>query len=204
LKETNSLQVGGVGTSLEGDSLLKSIAGDRGLELATSPECYGPSDHAAFYGHDIPVFFFSTGPHLEYHTPMDAEETINYPGMKSIADLVHDLAIQLDQQDNRLTFQEAGPKTSSGFSRRRGGVTLGIMPDFAGVTKEGLRADFVLKDRPAYMGGMKDGDIITAINGLEVKNINDYMFRLSQLKPGETIHVDVIREDEKVLLLIQL
>ena len=66
---------------------------------------------------------------------------------------------------------------------RRKGVTLGIMPDFAGNIKNGLRADFITPGKPAQLGGMKKGDIITAINGMEINNIQDYMFRLSKLRP---------------------
>jgi len=88
--------------------------------------------------------------------------------------------------------------------KRRKGVTLGIMPDFAGQVKNGLKADFVLKDRPADKGGMEDGDIIIAINGKTVKNIYDYMYRLEKLKQGQTITVEVIRDNEKKVLLIQL
>lgn len=78
------------------------------------------------------------------------------------------------------------------------------MPDFAGNIKDGLRADFVIEGKPAYNGGMKKGDIIVAINGMPVNNIHDYMYRLSKLKFGETINVEVIRGEKTELLLIQL
>jgi S1-C subfamily serine protease len=78
------------------------------------------------------------------------------------------------------------------------------MPDFAGNVKNGLRADFVTPGKPAALGGMKKGDIITSINGKTVNNIQDYMFRMGQLKHGQTISVEVLRDGEKVVLLIQL
>ena len=81
---------------------------------------------------------------------------------------------------------------------------MGIMPDFAGNVKNGLRADFVIPGRPAENGGMKKGDIITAINGKEINNIEDYMYRLSKLEHGQTIQVEVLRGESKELLLIAL
>jgi serine protease Do len=78
------------------------------------------------------------------------------------------------------------------------------MPDFAGNIKNGLRADFVTPGKPAALGGMKKGDIITAIEGKPVNNIDDYMFRLSQLKAGQTISVEITRNGRKEVLLIQL
>ena len=78
------------------------------------------------------------------------------------------------------------------------------MPDFAGNVKNGLRADFVTPGKPAALGGMIKGDIITSINGKTVNNIQDYMFRMSQLKYGQTISVEILRDGNKMVLLIQL
>ena len=78
------------------------------------------------------------------------------------------------------------------------------MPDFAGNVKNGLRADFVTPGKPAALGGMKKDDIIISINGKSVSNIQDYMFRLNQLKQGETISVEVLRDTQKVVLIIKL
>ena len=205
LKEDNTLQIGGTGTSDHGLEILKNLSGQEHLKLVFSPEGYGPSDHASFYGKDIPVFFISTGAHLDYHTPVDDIEMINFPGLKNLSNYTFNLAWALANTDETLVFTEAGPKHSTSRSGRRGkGVTLGIMPDFAGEIKTGLRADFVVKGKPADQGGMKNGDIIIAIEGKSVGNIYDYMFRLSKLKFGQTITVEVMRNGEKEVLLIQL
>lgn len=205
LKKDHTLQIGGTGTSDRSEEILKGLPGRDSLKLAFSPEGYGPSDHASFYGKDIPVFFFSTGAHLDYHTPFDDTEKINFKGLKNLSDYIFNLAWTLSNMEENLKFKEAGPKYAPSRSgRRRKGVTLGIMPDFAGVVKDGLRADFVIKGRPAALGGMKDGDIIVAIEGKPVNNIYDYMFRLSKLKFGQTITVEVLRNGEKKVLLIQL
>jgi S1-C subfamily serine protease len=141
---------------------------------------------------------------MDYHTPTDTWEKINFKGMVEISDLVFNVAKELALETPMLKFKEAGPKTEANRYPRRKGVTLGIMPDFAGVIKNGLRADFVTPGRPAALGGMQKGDIITFINGLPVNNIQDYMFRMSQLKHGQTISVEVLRNDKKVVLVIQL
>ena len=204
LKEENLVQVGGTGSSAEADSLLAIINTAEAFGLSFSPEGYGPSDHASFYANDIPVLFFSTGPHLDYHTPFDIPGKLEYDGLKEITVFVCHLVRLIDNMSSPLTFREAGPKTSASMGRRRGGVSLGIMPDFAGVVKDGLRADFVIEGRPAAIAGMQNGDIIVAINGLPVKNIHDYMFRLSGLKPGHTANVEVLRGEERKVFLIQL
>ncbi len=124
--------------------------------------------------------------------------------MVEISTQIFNVGSKLATSPDRLQFREAGPKAEPVRFRRGKGVSLGIMPDFAGVIKDGLRADAVTPGKPAALGGMKKGDIITAINGKSVNNIQDYMSRLGQLKHGQTISVEVLRNGKKEVLLIQL
>lgn len=204
LSDSSSLQTGGIGTAEGLRDLVLSLADTSLIDMTFSEEGYGPSDHSSFYGKNIPVLFFSTGAHLDYHTPFDTWEKLNYHGMKQVSDIIFRVAEHLANSDERLTYIESGPPVEINRAMRRRGVTLGIMPDFAGNIKNGLRADFVTPGKPAAIGGMKKGDIITAINGKTINNIQDYMFRMGQLKHGETISVEVIRNGKKEVLLIQL
>jgi aminopeptidase YwaD len=204
LQKSNVVQLSGVGTAEGLKPLVVSLCDTNTIKLTLSEEGYGPSDHSSFYGKNIPVLFFSTGAHLDYHTPSDTYDKINYEGMVTISSLIQNVTENLANSTDRLKFKEAGPKVEPGRTIRRKGVTLGIMPDFAGNVKNGLRADFVTPGKPAAMGGMKKGDIITSINGKTVNNIQDYMFRMGQLKHGQTITVEVLRNDKKEVLLIQL
>ena len=203
LNENSQVQISGVGTSDSLKNVIYSSCDTAELKLSLTNEGYGPSDHSSFYGKNIPVLFLTTGAHLDYHTPSDTWDKINYPGMVKVSDFSFHLVSRLANME-RLVFKEAGPKTGSGRGTRRKGITLGIMPDYGGNVKNGLRADFVTSGKPAALGGMKKGDIITFINGKPVNNIQDYMFRLNQLKRGETISVEVLREKQKVVLVIQL
>ncbi len=205
LRNENSLQIGGTGSSKETDSLLKAHNKTYNFKLGFSKEGYGPSDHSSFYSYDIPVFFFSTGAHMDYHTPKDKPSKINYNGLKKVADYIYDITKDLATSDMQLTFQEAGPKSPDKEKHREDlKVTLGIMPDFAGVEDRGLRADLVVEGKPADRAGMEKGDIITAINGHEIGDVYDYMNRLSKIKPGQTITVEIIRDDEEKVLMVQL
>jgi aminopeptidase YwaD len=204
LNETNNLQISGVGTATGLKDLIYAKSDTSVIKLTLSDEGYGPSDHSSFYGKNIPVLFYFTGAHLDYHTPADTYDKINYQGMVKISDLIFPVAKELATSNLKLVFKESGPKPAAAQAARRKGVTLGIMPDFAGAVKNGLRADFVTPGKPAALGGMKKGDIITAIEGKAVNNIQDYMFRMGQLKHGQTISVEVLRNDKKVVLLIQL
>ncbi|MFZ2286577.1 MAG: M20/M25/M40 family metallo-hydrolase [Bacteroidales bacterium] len=204
LKEGNGLQVGGVGTASGLRDKVASFNDSTLLSLSFTDEGYGPSDHSSFYAKDIPVLVFTTGAHLDYHTPADTWDKLNYEGMVRIGDLLYDIMSSAAGETERLAFTQAGPKGPVQSMSRRRGVTLGIMPDFAGNVKNGLRADFVTPGKPAALGGMVKGDIIAAIEEKPVNNIEDYMFRLSQLKPGQTVTVEVIRDGKSELLLIKL
>ncbi len=198
---TNTLSIGGSQTSKESETLMTDLNTD--FSLAFSPEGVGPSDHASFYLQNIPVFFVSTGAHPDYHTPNDDAEFINYEGTKKVADYAVRLIENVANRETDLTFQESGPK----FQRSRGGkykVTFGIMPDFAGVEKRGLRIDSVTKGKPADKAGMKKGDIITAIEGKKVGGIHDYMSRLQTLETGQQISVDILRDEKPTVLIVQL
>ena len=204
LNDSSSLQIGGAGTAEGLKRIVRSLSDTTSINLAFSDEGYGPSDHSSFYGKNIPVLFYSTGAHLDYHTPSDTWDKINYPGMVMISDLIYRVAADFANNTDRLKFTEAGPKVEMNRMMRRKGVTLGIMPDFAGNVQNGLRADFVTPGKPAAAGGMKNGDIITSIEGKKVNNIQDYMYRMGQLKHGQTISVEVLRKGKTEVLLIQL
>lgn len=199
--ENKALSVGGTQTAKESEEILTRL--NPGFQLAFSGEGIGPSDHASFYLQNIPVFFISTGAHSDYHTPNDRAEFINYDGAVEVVRFAHLLVKEVASLDERLTFREAGPK----FQRSRGGrfkVSLGIMPDFAGLESRGLRIDAVTKDKPADKGGLKKGDIITAIDGRKVGNIYDYMNRLQTLEAGQTITLDILRDGKEMVLIILL
>jgi len=202
--EEKALMIGGTGTSEESVAILDNYKEELDFSLAYSSEGFGASDHASFYGQDIPVFFITTGAHEDYHTPVDDSDRINYQGSKDVCDFSYELILEIANRENALAFQEAGPKERPGGGRSGFKVVLGIMPDFASQENNGLGVDAVREGGPGARGGMLKGDRIVALDGKTVTNIYDYMTRLKELKSGQTITVDVIRNEEKVVLIIQL
>lgn len=199
-----NLQIGGYKTSVEMDEILNRIGESHQLELSLSPQGYGPSDHASFYSKDVPVLFISTGPHVDYHTPNDVIDRINFDGMLKAADFIYEIAHEVTNAKQMLTFQEAGPKQQPSRHGRELKVRLGIMPDVSGAGTDGLTVLAVTENQPAWYAGIKKGDRIISINGKSVGNIQDYMFRLSELKPGMTVNVEVVRDEKNHILLVQL
>jgi aminopeptidase YwaD len=203
LNSQKAVAVAGTGTALETEDLLSNLSKNSALSLSYSPEGFGASDHSSFYAKDIPVMFFSTGAHPDYHTPLDTYDRINFSGMAEVLGFVASVATELGNMPDKLSFREAGPRerqrSSRGFK-----VTLGIMPDFTASGGEGLPVGGVTKGGPADGAGMMRGDVIVAVNGLSVGDIYDYMNRLKQLKRGERANVDIIRNGEKMVLIVDL
>ncbi|MGD9898617.1 MAG: M20/M25/M40 family metallo-hydrolase [Calditrichaceae bacterium] len=201
--ETRSLTLGGTGTATGLDKLVEDAAKGKKFELKMSPEGYGPSDHASFYIENIPVLFFFTGVHEDYHTPADDPEKINYAGEKDITEFAYILAEKTANLETHLVYQEAGPKSTPSMGRRFK-VTLGIVPDYASTEENGLRIDGVRKGGPAEQAGMEKGDVIVAMEGKKVKNIYDYMYRLAEFKSGQRVSVDIIRNGKPLILIAEL
>ncbi len=203
LNEKGELAVGGTGTSTESETLLNRLVENYALKLAMSPNGFGPSDHSSFYVEDIPVFFFSTGAHEDYHTPNDVIDYVHFDGLKKLSDFVYDLSFELAGMDSNLVFREAGPRQQT-TGRRRSGVRLGIMPSFTQTGISGLGVDGVTPGGPGSLAGIQKGDVITAIDGKSVSDIYEYMARMSKLKFGQTVSIDILREGEKKILLVHL
>jgi hypothetical protein len=201
LDSAKDLTIGGVGTALETQSIIDSLV--RGFNVKISKEGYGPSDHASFYGENIPVIYFTSGVHDQYHTPKDTYDRINVEGERLIIENAFLLIREVANRGKKLTYQESGPKIgNSGRTDLK--VTLGIIPDFAGSEKEGMRIDGVTPGKPAAKAGLLKGDIIIAIDGKKVGSIYDYMARMKAYSPGQIISVDIMRGTDKKVYLVTL
>ena len=201
--EKPSLTVGGTGTGTGLEEFLMEHAADRSFKISSTPDGYGPSDHAAFYVEDIPVLFFFTGITEEYHTPLDDVETINISGEKAIADYAYDMIADLGSRSETFTFEEAGPKGPP-KGGKRGKVKMGIIPDFAAASINGFLIGGVVPGGPAALAGMELGDVMIALEGLSVMNVYDYMSRMAEVKPGQRVTVEVMRGQEKLILIVEL
>lgn len=196
------ITIGGTGTAPRFENLIKEINQEHGLSIKTNPEGYGPSDHASFYIKDIPVLFFFTGIHNDYHKPTDDWIKINIEGEIQILEFIHDLTISLCNAPEKPQFTEAGPKERPS-GRRRFKVTFGVIPSYSSQA-EGMEIDGTRAGGPAETAGMESGDIIIEIDGQEIKNIYDYMYRLGDLKKGQIINVKVRRGEEILDLVLAL
>lgn len=199
LNEKNILSINGTKTAKNLEELIKSIVSKSKINAIYSNDGYGPSDHASFYIRNVPVMYLFTGGHNDYHTPNDDYDKLNYKGLAKIEDFVFKAINEFDNF-KKLKFQKTSNKESNRPARFK--VTLGIMPDYVFKEVKGLRIDAVTPNRPAYNAGIVDGDIIIEINYKSVSDIYEYMHRLSEINPGETYDVKVLRDDEELIFSV--
>lgn len=200
--ESKSFSIGGTGSSKEAESILNEILKTSDLKASFSKEGYGPSDHASFYSANIPVLYFNTGVHTDYHTPFDRANKINSEGEAEIVQFVAQLMQRLVTNAPAWTYQEAGPAKQQRMGRLK--VTFGIMPDFTSTDNKGLGVSGVTPGGPAERAGMKKGDRIIALDGKPITDIYDYMNRLKKLNKGDRVSVDLDRKGEKVVVIVEL
>src|SRR4030095_4120013 len=179
--------IGGYGTSPQWSSVIDPNNKKNPFVIRIDSSGTGPSDHTSFYRKDIPVLFFFTGLHSDYHKPSDDFDKINYTGETKIINYISSIILSPVTTDQKLAFTKTR-ETQTTSSLRSGGVTMGIMPDytFAGT---GIRCDGVTDGRPAQKAGLRAGDIIIKVGEYNISSMDSYMQTLGKFQKGEKAKV---------------
>jgi hypothetical protein len=196
------LTISGVGTSKVFDKILKKYETQLNFKIIKTPDGEGPSDHASFFRKNIPVLFFNSGLHLDYHKPTDDANKINYIQMANIVNFLANLIVDIANYPKDIKFTKTKIQGNS-RNRTEVRITLGIIPDVTGST-EGLLVEGVKEGGIAEKGGIKKGDIIIQINNRQVRNIYDYMDCLNELDKSKYAKIKVKRGNEIKDLNIQI
>lgn len=213
----NKLIVGGVGTSTvwremiasanQGMPVLKTSASHgpqpaamtTSFDLTLNEDGFGPSDHSSFYSKQVPVLFFWTGTHMDYHKPSDTADKISYEGEARIVSMVESVVRAIDGNERRPVYAVAKSESTGrtmGFK-----VSLGTIPNYA-ESENGLKLDGVRDSSPAARAGLVAGDVIVKLAGREIKNVYDYTYALGEMKAGEVYEVELMRNGQRLSLKI--
>jgi hypothetical protein len=190
---TGSISVGGYGTSPEWGRLVQQENGY--LKIKTDSSGTGPSDHTSFYLKDIPVLFFFTGTHKDYHKPSDDANKINYPGMIRVAGYIRGLLAETNDLP-KLAFTKTREVHMAKSSFK---VSLGIMPDYT-FTGPGVHVDGVSSGKAAEKAGILQGDIILQLGEHLTTDVEQYMKALNKFDKGQTTNAKIKRGDKELLL----
>jgi hypothetical protein len=218
------LSVEGVGTSPGFKDLVLDTEQQLGLglDVALADRPADNSDQASFFVKDIPVLNFFTGLHDDYHMPSDDVDKINADAGANIATLAGRVAQKLAVADGRPVFTPLAPPQDAvasahaapggpGASPPRDGaapvpyrVVLGTSPDMGYEKDDGVRISSVRPGTPAEKAGLLKGDRIVALDGVEIRTLQDYSTLLFSHKPGDQVVVSVVRGEQKLDLTATL
>lgn len=207
----DKLSIGGIGTASEWNQLVKRkneimVDGPDGntignhFTLQLTEDGFGPSDHASFYMKKVPVLFFFTGTHLDYHKPSDTADKINYEGEVRIINYVSSIVKLVDENPVKPTYTVAKSTSATG-GRANFNITLGTIPGYTD-SNDGMVIDGVRDDSPASRAALRANDKIIKLAGMPIQNVQDYMKAMGAMKAGEEYEVEIIRGTEKMTLKI--
>ncbi|MEO0066321.1 MAG: hypothetical protein RI983_1647 [Bacteroidota bacterium] len=186
------LTIGGYGTSPVWGNMVPELAKNLAYKLDSAGT--GPSDHASFYRKDIPVLFFFTGSHPDYHKATDDWDKINYKGITEIVQLVYTIVENADGK-GKLAFTKTREQQMGRSTRFT--VSLGVIPDY-GFTGTGMRIDGASAGKLAEKLGLKAGDVLLQLGDYKFIDVNSYMQSLSKFKKGDKTRLIYKRGAEEI------
>jgi hypothetical protein len=213
--QNDKVYVGGVGTGSSFQALLTGAQEKSKFQLQYSSGGYGASDHTSFVARKIPVLFFFSGLHGDYHKPSDTWDKINASDAARLLDLIANVTLELDAAATRPVFvavvENENPHmgVTSGVT---GGVTtggggygpyFGSIPDFA-QTETGVRFSDVQPGSPAAKAGLKAGDILVQFGDKAIGNLYDFTDALRRSNIGDVVEVTVQRDGAPLKVSVTL
>jgi hypothetical protein len=187
------LQIGGVDSGTGLRQIVEAAAANTGVKVATRGAPYAPSDHTHFYDGGVPVLFFHTGTHADYHAPTDTADRIDADGMALVAAMGSRVLQRL---------AEGGPPpVYARIPRERPAARSGVGGAFFGIaahalSEDGVRLDSVVPGSAAEHAGMRVGDVVIRFAGASIESFQDLRATLQGKRPGDTVRVVYVRNGD--------
>lgn len=210
--------IGGAGT---GDTLRRKLDvlipqfPDMKIDYSDSGG-YGSSDHTSFTAKQIPVLFFFSGLHSDYHKPGDTWDKINSKGAVRVLELVAKVADDLEFDQGRPAFvrvieKQENPHSGSSSAGSTSldstgggyGPWFGSIPDFGEVPR-GVKFADVTPGSPAFVAGLKAEDVLIQFGKEAIQNLYDFTYALRATKVGDEVDVEVLRNGRSVKVKVKL
>lgn len=194
----HKLTVGGYGTSPVWGEVWKGLSSNLIVKFDSTGS--GPSDHASFYRANIPVQFFFTGSHPDYHKISDDADKINYDAQKDIVKLIYELITRTDVKGKLAFSKTTEPQMGQ---TRRFTVSLGVIPDY-GYSGTGMRIDGVSPGKLAEKLGLQAGDILLQLGEFKFVDVMSYMQALGKFNKGDKTQLRIKRGNEEKVFEVEL
>jgi hypothetical protein len=192
----NRLQVGGTGTSPVFPRLIEpALRKHRISNYRFNPGGRAPSDNTPFYEKGMPVLFFFTGLHKDYHRPSDDWNRIERKGIEKVARAAADVSFALATAETRPPF------TRSDASGLSAGPELGLSFE---QKPDGVFVIYVEKGSPAARARFKVGDKIEEFEDNPIRSITNFNQLHQNAKPGQKVKITIRRGPRLMTLTVKL
>ena len=199
----DKVYIGGVGTGSTFKVVLEQAQKETPFKIEYSAGGYSSSDHTSFVTKKIPVLFFFSGLHSDYHKPSDTWDKINGQSAARLLDMVESVAVQLANTDQPPAFQVVAEEKPLGGAGGGYGPYFGSVPDF-GQVENGVKFSDVRPNSPAAKAGLKAGDILVQFGDKPIKNLYDFTDALRRSRIGDVVEVKVLRDGQPVTATVKL
>jgi hypothetical protein len=197
--------IGGIGTGTTLKSAVEDAANGSSLHFEYSEGGYSSSDHTSFVTKKIPVLFFFSGLHSDYHKPSDTWDKINAASATKLLNLVSKVSVELADAAEKPKFVAVVENPHAGGVSGGGGYGpyFGSVPDF-GQTETGVRFSDVRPSSPAAKAGLQAGDVLVHFGDKSINNLYDFTDALRRSKVGDVVEVTVLRNGQPLKVSVTL
>jgi aminopeptidase N len=203
------LSVIGTGTATEWQHIFRGASFVTGVESRNIPEAMQASDQVSFVKKGVPAVQLFTSAHADYHRPTDTADRIDAAGLVKVATFAREGVAYLAERADPLTATIAAPGSGAQAATRPAGgqggrrVSFGTVPDFA-FQGPGVRVGGLVAGSPAEKAGLKEGDVITALDGKPVANLQAFSAALGTFSPGQAVTATLLRDGKAVEAVVTL
>lgn len=201
--KNDKVYIGGVGTGSTFKGLLEQVSANSGFKVEYSQGGYAASDHTSFVAKKIPVLFFFSGLHSDYHKPSDTWDKINANSAARLVDVVGRVGEELAEDEHTPQFQVVAEDKPTSGGGGGYGPYFGSIPDF-GEVETGVRFSDVKPGSPAAKAGLQGGDILVQFGDKPIKNLYDFTDALRRSKVGDVVEVTVLRDGKPMKVPVKL
>jgi len=172
---------------------------DQGVIFESVATPGGPADQAGLVGGDV-ILSFDGQPvrdedqidELMTKTPVGKTVDIEYmrDGQKKTTKLT---TISMEENKRMVREFERRPEGRAHFGYEDGDAERVQVP---GTNTYGVRLGTILRSRPADLAGVKEGDIITAFDGVPIRTSEEFLMRVRRALPYSTVKLSIVRKGE--------
>ena len=172
---------------------------DQGVIFEAVATPNGPADQAGLVGGDV-ILTFDGQPvqnedqmeDLMTKTPVGKTVDIEYlrDGQKKTTKLT---TISQDENKRLMREFERRPEGRAHFGYEEGDAERVQVP---GTNTYGVKLGTILRSRPADLAGVKEGDIVTAFDGVPIRTSEEFLMRVRRALPYSTVKLSIVRKGE--------